>query len=175
MIIKKTKITGVKIFKSEKYLDKRGYFSEVFKKKFLKENFIFGCLSNSKKNVLRGLHLQKKFQQAKFITVLKGSIFDVVVDLRKRSKTYGKYFSIILSENNSTSLLVPKGCAHGFLTLGQENLVFYVCSEYWKKKHEISINWSDKKLKINWPSKNPILSDKDKKGITFNEFNKIKQ
>ena len=107
MIIKKTKIAGVKIFKSKKYVDKRGYFSEVFKKKFLKENFIFGCLSSSKKNVLRGLHLQKKFQQAKFITVLKGSIFDVVVDLRKRSTTYGKYFSIILSESNSTSLLIP--------------------------------------------------------------------
>ena len=175
MIIKKTKISGVKIFKSEKYSDKRGYFSEIFKKKFLKENFIFGCLSNSKKNVLRGLHLQKKFQQAKFITVLKGSIFDVVVDLRKRSRTYGKYFSIILSEKNSTSLLIPKGCAHGFLTLGQENLVFYVCSEYWKKKHEISINWADKKLKINWPYKNPILSDKDKKGISFSDFKKIKQ
>jgi dTDP-4-dehydrorhamnose 3,5-epimerase len=175
MIIKKTKIPGVVIFKSKKYLDKRVYFLEVFKKKFIKNNFLYGCLSNSKKNVLRGLHLQKKFQQAKFITVLKGSIFDVVVDLRKRSKTYGKYFSITLSENNLTSLLIPKGCAHGFLTLGKENLVFYVCSEYWKKKHEISINWEDKKLKINWPSKKPILSDKDKNGISFVDFNKIKQ
>ena len=173
MIIKKTKIPGVKIFKSEKYSDKRGYFSEIFKKKFLKENFVFGCLSKSKKNVLRGLHLQKKFQQAKFITVLKGSIFDVVVDLRKKSKTYGKYFSIILSEENSTSLLVPKGCGHGFLNLGNENLVFYVCSEYWKKKHEISINWADEKLRINCPSKNPILSDKYKKGISFDDFNEI--
>lgn len=173
MIVKKTKIPGVKIFKSKKYSDKRGYFSEIFKKKFTKENFIFACLSKSKKNVLRGLHLQKKFQQAKFITVLKGSIFDVVVDLRKKSKTYGKYFSIILSEENSTSLFVPKGCAHGFLTLGKENLVFYVCNEYWKKKYEISINWADKKLKVNWPSKNPILSDKDKKGISFNEYNEI--
>ena len=80
-----------------------------------------------------------------------------------------------MSEKNSTSLLIPKGCAHGFLTLSQENLVFYVCSEYWKKKHEISINWADKKLKINWPYKNPILSDKDKKGISFSDFNKIKQ
>jgi dTDP-4-dehydrorhamnose 3,5-epimerase len=174
MIIKKTKIPGVKIFKSEKFLDKRGYFSEIFKKKKLKEDFVFGCFSKSKKNVLRGLHLQKKFQQAKFITVFKGSIFDVVIDLRKRSKTYGKYFSIILSESNSTSLFIPKGCAHGFLTLGKENLVFYVCNEYWKKKHEISINWADKELKINWPSKNPIISDKDKNGISFNEFNNTK-
>ena len=97
MIIKKTKIAGVKIFKSEKYLDKRGYFSEVFKKKFLKENFIFGCLSNSKKNVLRGLHLQKKFQQAKFITVLKGSIFDVIVDCRKGSDTFLQWYGVELS------------------------------------------------------------------------------
>ena len=97
MKIINTKIAGLKILKSKNFFDSRGYFREVFKKKVIKKNFIFGCLSKSKKNVLRGLHLQTKFSQAKFITVLKGRIFDVIVDLRKNSKTFGKSFAITLS------------------------------------------------------------------------------
>ena len=94
----KVKIKGIKIFKSNPYYDKRGFFKEIYKKKFLKnKDFIFHCMSISKKNVIRGLHFQTKNAQAKFLTVIKGKIFDVIVDLRKNSKTFGKYFSVILS------------------------------------------------------------------------------
>ena len=112
MRIISTKIYGLKILKSKNYYDSRGFFREVFKQRLIKKRLIFGCLSKSKKNVLRGLHLQTKFLQAKLVTVLKGKIFDVVVDLRKNSKTFGKSFSITLSADNPISLVVPRGCAH---------------------------------------------------------------
>ena len=170
MKIINTKISGLKIIQSKNYYDPRGYFREVFKKNKIKKNFIFGCLSKSKKNVLRGLHLQTKFSQAKLITVLKGKIFDVIVDLRKNSKTFGKSFSITLSAENPTSIIVPRGCAHGFLSLDKENIVYYLCDNYRSKRHEIGINWSDKALKIKWPIKKPILSIKDSKNISFKEY-----
>ena len=104
----KSTIKGIKIFKSNIYKDKRGYFKEVYKKKNLKnQQLIFHCTSSSKKNVLRGLHLQTKNPQAKFLTVIKGTIFDVLVDLRKDSKTFGKYYSIILSNQSYSSIYIP--------------------------------------------------------------------
>ena len=141
MKIINTKISGLKIIQSKNYYDARGYFREVFKKDKIKKNFIFGCLSKSKKNVLRGLHLQTKFSQAKFITVLKGKIFDVIVDLRKNSKTFGKYFSIILSDTSYSSIYIPEGFAHGFYCLDKENLVYYLSSKYREKNHEIIPLW----------------------------------
>jgi len=162
-----TKILGLKIIKSNNFYDSRGFFREVFKKKLIKKNLIFGCLSKSKKNVLRGLHLQTKFSQAKLVTVLKGKIFDVVVDLRKNSKTFGKSFSITLSANNPISIVVPRGCAHGFLGLENENIIYYLCDNYRSKKHEIGINWQDKDLNIKWPIKKPKVSEKDKNNLSF--------
>jgi len=170
MKIINTKIPGLKILKSKNFYDTRGYFRETFKKKILKKNFIFGCLSKSKKNVLRGLHLQTKFSQSKFITVLKGKIFDVIVDLRKNSKTFGKSFSITLSAENPKSIIVPRGCAHGFLSLDNENIIYYLCDNYRSKKHEIGIDWRDKDLNIKWPVKKPILSKKDSHNISFKEY-----
>jgi dTDP-4-dehydrorhamnose 3,5-epimerase len=167
MKIIKTKIRGLKILKSKNFYDSRGFFREVFKKKLIKNNFIFGCLSKSKKNVLRGLHLQTKFSQAKLVTVLKGKIFDVVIDLRKNSKTFGKSFSITLSANNPRSLIVPRGCAHGFLGLDKENIIYYLCDNYRSKKHEIGINWCDKDLNIKWPIKKPKISTKDINNLSF--------
>ncbi len=167
MKIVNTKIPGLKILKSKNFYDSRGFFREVFKQKLIKNPFIFGCLSQSKKNVLRGLHLQTKFSQAKLVTVLKGKIFDVVVDLRKNSKTYGKIFSIILSANNPRSLVVPRGCAHGFVGLDKENIIYYLCDNYRSKKHEIGINWCDEDLKIKWPVKKPKISAKDKNNLSF--------
>ena len=162
-----TKIHGLKILKSKNFHDTRGYFREVFKKNLIKNNFVFGCLSKSKKNVLRGLHLQIKYPQAKFITVLKGKIFDVIVDLRKNSKTFGKSFSIILSANDPKSIIIPRGCAHGFLGLDNENIIYYLCDNYRSKRHEIGINWCDKDIDINWPIKKPIISTKDKNNLSF--------
>ena len=129
-------------------------------------------MSYSKKNVLRGLHLQAKNSQAKFVTVVKGKIFDVAVDLRKKSKTYKKVFLSILSEKNSKSVFIPAGFAHGFLSLDKENFIVYSCSHYRNEKSELTIRYNDKDLKIKWPRKRFILSEKDKNGISISEFEK---
>ena len=127
-------------------------------------------MSFSKKNVVRGLHLQSKNSQGKYVTVVKGKVFDVVVDLRKNSKTYGKNFTSILSEKNSTSIYVPPGFAHGFCGLSKENYVIYSCTNYRDTKSEIAINYKDKDLKIKWPIKKPIVSKKDQQAISIKEF-----
>jgi dTDP-4-dehydrorhamnose 3,5-epimerase len=169
-----TKFSGLKVIQSKSYKDRRGLFKEDFKKKFFKnKKFVFGCTSTSKKNVIRGLHLQTKFSQGKYVSVLKGSIFDVVVDLRKDSKTFGKHFKIILSDNNAKSLFIPAGFAHGFLGLKKENIIYYYCTNYRSAKHEKGILWNDKKLNIKWPIKKPIISLKDKKNLTFSEFKNL--
>ena len=174
MQIVNTKFHGLKIIKGINYYDNRGYFRETFKNSFFQnKKFVFWCMSKSKKNVIRGLHLQKEFRQDKFVSVVKGKIFDVVVDLRKKAKTYGKKYSIILSETNSTSLFIPAGFAHGFCTMAKENLVFYGCTNYRSKDDEIGILWNDSELKIKWPIKNPIISKKDRKLRTFYDFKKF--
>jgi len=174
MKILKTKIKDLKVIKGINHYDDRGYFRETFKNNlFENKKFIFWCMSKSKKNVLRGLHLQTKNQQDKFVSVIKGKIFDVALDLRSRSKTYGQKFSIILSDKNSTSLFIPAGFAHGFCGLDNENLVFYGCTNYQSKKNEIGILWNDRSLKIKWPVKKPIISKKDKNNLTFLEYKKL--
>ena len=171
MKILNTKFYGLKIIRGINHYDKRGYFREIFKNNFFKnKKFVFGCISKSKKNVLRGFHIQKKFQQDKIVSVIQGKIFDVAVDLRKKSKTFGKYYWIILSEKNSTSLFIPAGFAHGFCALENENLVLYGLTNYRSKNNEIGILWNDDSLKIKWPIKKPIISSKDKKNITFKEY-----
>lgn len=168
------KIKGIKIFKLNFFKDNRGNFLEIYKKKKIKEkNFIFDCVSISKKNVIRGMHMQVKNPQAKFLTVLKGKIFDVAVDLRKNSKTFGKYFSIYLSNKSYSSIYIPKGFAHGFCALAKENIIYYKNSNYRDKENEIGIIWNDSDIKICWPIKKPILSLKDKKNISFREYCKF--
>ena len=166
----KTNIKDLLIIKTNIYKDNRGFFKEVEKSKILKKKFIFDCLSFSKKNTLRGLHLQKRKPQAKIITVAQGKILDVVVDLRKRSKTYGKYFSIEISQNSDFSLYIPEGFAHGFMCMSKTCVVYYKCSNYRDQKSEITLKWDDKDLKIKWPTKKPILSKKDSSGISFSEY-----
>ena len=141
-----------------------GKFGKVFKK-----------FHSNKKNVLRGLHMQTKKPQDKFLSVLKGKVLDVAVDLRKSSKTYGKHFKIILSEKNGKHLFVPRGFAHGILGLDKENILHYACSNYRDPKSEVSIKWNDKDLKINWGVKKPILSKKDKLAISFKDFKRNKK
>ena len=119
---------------------------------------------------MRGLHFQTKFQQKKIISVIKGEILDVCVDLRKKSKTFGKYFFLKLSEKNNISLLIPKGFAHGFCVLSNNAIMHYQCSEKRYQKYEKSLNWSDEDLKIKWPKKRFILSNRDKSGISFKKF-----
>ena len=171
-MIKKTSIKDLILIKNKSFKDRRGYFKELLKEKNLKKRFPFLVMSFSKKNVIRGLHLQTKKSQGKFISVIKGSIFDVVVDLRKNSKTYGKYLSTVISEKNSKSIYVPPGFAHGFCALSKENYVIYSCTEYRQTKHEVGIRYNDENLKIKWPVKKPILSKKDRNNISLKEFNK---
>jgi len=162
---------GIKIFKTEIFKDKRGFFREIYKKNLIKNaDFIFDCLSISKKNVLRGLHMQIKNSQAKFLTVIRGEIFDVAVDLRKKSKTFGRYFSINLSSKNYCSIYIPEGFAHGFCCLDKENIVYYRNSNYRNKNNEIGILWNDPDINIKWPIKNPILSVKDKNNFSLKEY-----
>ncbi len=168
----RTKFKDLIIIKNNIFNDKRGYFKELLLEKKLKKKFLFLVMSYSKKNILRGLHLQKNNSQGKFISVIKGKIFDVALDLRINSKTYGKYFSTILSEKNSKSVYIPPGFAHGFCTLDKENYIIYSCTKYRDKKSEIGIKYDDKEIKIKWPIKNPTLSSKDKKNLTFKDYKK---
>ena len=162
MKIKKTKFKGLIILKGVKHQDKRGYLRELILEKLIKKKFKFQILSVSKKNVLRGLHFQVRKPQGKLISVLKGEIFDVAVDLRKKSKTYGKHFSIKLSEKNCKSVFIPPGFAHGFLTLKKENIICYSCTEYRSSIDERSLLYNDPKLNIKWPARKLNISIKDK-------------
>ena len=114
--------------------------------------------------------MQTKNKQGKFVSVLKGAILDVVVDLRKNSKTFGKHFKIELTDKNGKSIFIPPGFAHGFLAKEKENIVHYYNTKYRSSKHEIGIIWNDASLKIRWPIKNPLLSKKDKQNLTLKEF-----
>ena len=173
MIIQKTNIKDLIVIKNKKYNDKRGYFKELLRENKINKKFPFIVMSYSKKNVIRGLHLQQINSQGKFVSVIKGSIYDVVIDMRKKSKTFGEKFSIILNEKNSKSLYVPEGFAHGFCTLDKENYVIYSCTKYQNKESEIGVKFDDKTLKINWPIKKPILSKKDMKNISFDQIKLI--
>jgi dTDP-4-dehydrorhamnose 3,5-epimerase len=173
MKIIKTDFKDLIIVENKTFKDKRGYFKELLKENKIKKKFPFIVMSYSKKNVIRGLHMQTRNTQGKFVSVIKGKIYDVVIDLRKKSKTFGKKHSIILSEKNSKSLFVPEGFAHGFCSLDDENYVVYSCSKYRDKKSEIGIIFNDKNLKINWPTNNPILSKKDKKNQSLEDFLKL--
>jgi dTDP-4-dehydrorhamnose 3,5-epimerase len=166
----KTKLKDLLLFKGKIFYDHRGNVRETFKKNLINKNLYLSVVSKSKKNVIRGLHFQSKKTQDKFITVIKGKILDVVVDLRKSSKTFGQHYKIILSENKAKYLFVPKGFAHGFLGLNKENIVVYSCTNYRDTKYEKILNWNDKDLKINWGIKNPILSSRDQNGQSFAEF-----
>ena len=170
MKLLKTKINNLLIIKTNIYKDNRGFFKEIEQFRILKKKFIFDCLSFSKKNTLRGLHLQRKNQQAKIITVVQGKILDVVVDLRKKSKTYGKHFSVEISHDSDFSLFIPAGFAHGFMCLSKTCFVYYKCTNYRDQKSEVTIKWDDKDLDIKWPIKNPTLSNKDRLGISLSKY-----
>ena len=171
MIIKK-KFKDLFIVKNKIFKDNRGYFKELLRENIIKKKFPFLVMSYSKKNVIRGLHLQTQNSQGKFVTVIKGRVFDIAVDLRKNSKTYGKYFSCILSEKNSNSIYIPPGFAHGFQALDKENYIIYNCTKYRNSKSEIAIKYDDESLNIKWPLKRQIVSKKDEEAISFLEFKK---
>ncbi len=173
MKIIKTKFKDLLIYDKKTFKDKRGYFRELYLQKHFNTKFPFDVMSYSKKNVLRGLHLQLKNPQAKLITVLHGKIYDVCVDCRKNSKTFGKYFSIYLSEKENKSLLIPAGFAHGFCTLTDDVVLHYKCSKYRHSESETGILWNDSDLNIVWPKKKLIISQKDKNNFSFKDLKKL--
>ena len=149
MYVINTKFEGLKIIQQKKFGDSRGKLRETFKKKIIKwDNLIFDYATISKKNVLRGFHFNSKFPQAKFVAVIKGKIFDYVIDLRRKSKTFGKSFSIVLSENNCKSLYIPEGFAHAYYSFAKLNLIYYKLSDYYKPKYESRILWNGKGLRL---------------------------
>ena len=157
--------------------DDRGFFYESFNETKYNEilgseiQFVQDNISISKKNVLRGLHFQKPpFAQGKLVTVLRGSVIDVAVDLREKSETYGQYQLVELSENNKLQFWIPAGFAHGFCSLEDDTIFSYKCSNYYSPQHEETIMWNDPDLAIDWKIINPIVSDKDKIGKYFNTF-----
>ena len=177
MEVKKTKINGVFLIKPQVFKDNRGYFFEGFNsKKFNKATgldvqFVQDNQSLSSKNVLRGLHFQHPpFSQAKLVSVIKGEVLDVVVDIRKESDTFGKYIAENLNEENHHQLFIPEGMAHGFLTLKDDTIFSYKCSNYYNIGSEDGIIWNDSDLKIDWKIKNPLVSEKDQLAQNFTSF-----
>ena len=148
MKVIKTKFKGLYIVKQKKHKDNRGSLRETYKKKIINwDNLIFDYATSSKKNVLRGFHFQSKFKQAKFVSVLKGKILDCVIDLRKNSKTFGKNFSIELSEKNCKSLYIPEGFAHAYYSYSNLNIIYYKLSNYYHPEYEDGILWNDISIK----------------------------
>jgi len=172
MRIEKTKLKGLIILRSEIHKDNRGFFKEINKKKIFKQNLVFDSLSKSKKNTIRGLHFQKKNSQGKFITVVEGEIMDVAVDLKKKSKTFGRHVAINIKNDSNFSIYIPEGFAHGFVCLSKTCTVYYRCTNYRDKQSESTLRWNDPDLNINWKVKKPILSKKDKNGQFLEEIKK---
>lgn len=177
MEIVKTEIQDLLIIKPQVFEDDRGYFFESYNHdKFAAHGvdvqFVQDNESRSMKNVLRGLHFQKPpFAQGKLVRVMRGSVLDVAVDLRKSSSTYGKWASIVLSDKNKWMYWIPAGFAHGFLTLEENTVFFYKCTNIYNKPSEGSILWNDPDLNIDWGKDIiPVLSDKDKVSPLFRDF-----
>lgn len=163
------KIMNPKVIKTKIHKDPRGSLQEIFKKKQFSNNFEFALFVSSKKNVLRGLHFQKKKQQEKILIIIDGEIVDYCLDLRKKSNSFGKIFKYKLKKNSI--LFIPKGFAHGYLALKNNTQIVYLLSEYRFKKYERTIDINDSKFNLKL-KKNYIISKKDRKGMSFNLFKK---
>ena len=171
----KTNLPEVLILEPQVFGDDRGFFFESFNKSEFKRvtgldvNFVQDNHSNSNQNILRGLHYQIEKPQGKLVRVVNGEVFDVAVDLRRSSKNFGKWTGIKLSSKNKKQLWIPPGFAHGFVVMSDTADFIYKTSEYWFPKHERCLSWHDKDISIDWPIQNPIVSDKDKKGIMLKD------
>ena len=180
MIVEETTLKGVLILKPRVFKDSRGFFLESFNKKTFesatglkKVNFVQDNHSRSEKSVLRGLHFQIKHCQSKLVRVTKGEIFDVVVDIRDGSDTFGESFSLILSEENKYQLWIPIGFAHGFQVKSDFSDVLYKTTDYWHEEHEQVLSWDDPDLGIDWPIDHPKVSERDNEGKLLSELEKM--
>lgn len=172
-----THIEGLWVIEPQVFGDHRGYFMETYNYKAFKEAgldmvFVQDNQSKSKKGVLRGLHFQTQHQQGKLVRVIKGEVFDVAVDLRKDSKTYGQWYGVLLTEANKKQFYIPEGFAHGFLVLSEEAEFVYKCTDFYHPEFEGGLLWNDPDVNIQWPLEGIaelLLSDKDRKAPTLKE------
>jgi dTDP-4-dehydrorhamnose 3,5-epimerase len=176
MKVTESGIKGVFIIEPDVYEDDRGFFMETFHneryRKLLGINldFVQDNISRSSKNVLRGMHFQKNYPQGKIVKASRGEILDVVVDLRKDSPTYGTWESFRLSEKNKLQVWIPPGFAHGFLVMSDSADIDYKCTEYYHPEDELCLMWNDPEVAIDWTINDPILSEKDKKGLSLKDL-----
>lgn len=172
----RTEIEGLLIIEPTVFADERGYFFESFRLDKLQEfgvqeKFVQDNESKSQKGVLRGLHFQRNpHAQGKLVKVVKGGVLDVAVDIRKDSPTFGQWFSHELNENNKTMLWIPPGFAHGFLTLQDDTIFQYKCTNYYNKESEGSIRYNDPDINITWNIENPLVSEKDQQAPFLKDF-----
>lgn len=170
MNVLNTKIEGVKIIEPKVFGDSRGFFLETYEKRRYQSlldiqlEFVQDNYSRSTKNVLRGLHFQKINPQGKLVRVVRGEVFDVAVDIRRDSSTYGQWQGVLLSEENKKQFWIPPGLAHGFLVISDMADFEYKCTDYYYPQHEGCLLWNDPTIAIKWPETQPLLSDKDKLG-----------
>ena len=170
-------IEGLYVIEPKVFADERGYFMETYNQKDMEEaglnlTFVQDNQSMSTKGVLRGLHFQKQYPQGKLVRVVRGAVYDVAVDLRKDSKTFGKWFGVELSAENKKQFYIPEGFAHGFLVLSDEAEFCYKCTDFYHPNDEGGIAWNDEELGITWPIEegmNLIISEKDQKWLPLKE------
>ena len=177
MTTHETGITGLILLEPKVFGDNRGYFLESFNHRRFEDavgdqvNFVQDNESCSEKNVLRGLHFQHPpFAQGKLVRVVQGAVLDVAVDVRVNSATYGKHFAVELNAENKLQLWIPPGFAHGFVSLFDNTIFQYKCTDYYSPENEGCILWSDQSLNIDWRIKDPKISEKDKNGLNFADF-----
>ena len=168
MIITKTNLDGTIIIQPQMFDDVRGYFFESYKSSAFLENnlpgnFLQDNQVKSSKNVIRGLHYQLNKPQGKLVRVISGRILDVALDLRKNSATFGEHLMIELSDRNKKMLYIPEGFAHGYVSLSEDSIVLYKCTNEYNPSDEHGIKWNDKEIGIDWKVKNPIISKRDLK------------
>lgn len=171
-----TKIADVKIIEPKVFGDERGFFLETFQsEKYkrelnIKDDFVQDNHSRSAKNVLRGLHFQRRNPQGKLVRVVKGEVFDVAVDIRPESPTFKQWVGVYLSEDNKTQFWIPPGLAHGFVVISDYADFEYKCTNYYDPESEGCLFWNDPEIGIDWPVTNPILSEKDKLGLCLSDL-----
>jgi dTDP-4-dehydrorhamnose 3,5-epimerase len=177
MIIETTPLAGLLLVKPDVFGDERGFFQETwnlrrYTEAGLDRHFVQDNLSLSREGILRGLHFQNPGPQGKLVYVLQGEVFDVAVDVRADSPTFGQWYGATLSAENHHQLFVPEGFAHGFCVTSETALFAYKCTDFYNPKAEFSLLWNDPDIGIEWPIKNPELSEKDQNGQPLSEFSR---
>ncbi len=174
MNLTRFEIEGLLLIEPKVFGDARGFFLESwnelrYREAGLAATFVQDNLSFSRRGALRGLHFQNPAPQAKLVSVLQGEVFDVAVDIRRRSPTFGRWHGVNLSAENKRQFFIPPGFAHGFAVLSDAALFFYKCTDFYAPQHEVTVAWDDPDIGIQWPLANPVLSDKDQRGLRLKD------